>query len=176
MHRFGVLGKKLPVAEYTERQTRQLLSRYGVVTYASLADEEGAWEWSLINRHLQRMEMRGEVRRGYFVKDLPGVQYALPDVVEQLRNLRDQTGDDQRVIVMNAADPANLYGPQREDNPNDGGWTIPELLPGWHRPILSSTGVFLSLVAENLGNTLTTLQGADAGSSSRQALKRSLPT
>ena len=56
----------------------------------------------------QRMEWRGQVRRGIFVADMPGVQYALPEAVEQLRatqNLSDETP-----YVLNATDPANLFG------------------------------------------------------------------
>ncbi len=42
--------------------------------------------------------MRGEVRRGYFVRGLPGVQFALPEAVEQLRrwNGEGQTEDEER--------------------------------------------------------------------------------
>jgi len=162
VHRFGVLGKPIAIAECTERQTRQVLARYGVVTYASLEDEEGTWEWPLINRHLQRMEMRGEVRRGYFVKGLPGVQYALPDVVEKLRSLRDLPGGMGQMVVMNAADPANLYGPQRDDSP-----TMADGQPLAFSRVASTylvqyRGVPL-VVAANLGGALTTLQGADPG-------------
>jgi ATP-dependent Lhr-like helicase len=66
---------------------------------------------------LQRLEMRGEVRRGYFVHGLPGVQFALPEVVERLRGLRSD--DDQALVVLNACDPANLYGPAQEGGPLD---------------------------------------------------------
>jgi ATP-dependent Lhr-like helicase len=115
VHRFGVLGKPLPADEVASRQARQLLARYGVVTRDSLADQEGAWDWSRIYATLQRLEMRGEVRRGYFVHGLPGVQFALPEVVERLRELRNS--DDDALVVLNACDPANLYGPAQEGGP-----------------------------------------------------------
>jgi ATP-dependent Lhr-like helicase len=54
--------------------------------------------------------MRGEVRRGYFVQGLAGVQFALPEVVEQLRSLAGQSEADAALVVMNACDPANRYG------------------------------------------------------------------
>ncbi len=57
--------------------------------------------------------MRGEIRRGYFVQGLSGAQFALPEVVEQLRALRDTT-EEAEPVVMNACDPANLDGPARE--------------------------------------------------------------
>ena len=87
VHRFGVMGKPLSPAEQVAVQARQLLARHGVVTHASLDDEFGAWDWGLIYPELQRLELRGEVRRGYFVQGLAGVQFALPAVVEQLREL-----------------------------------------------------------------------------------------
>ncbi|MBN1641228.1 MAG: DEAD/DEAH box helicase [Anaerolineae bacterium] len=117
VHRFGVLGKPVPATERIARQTRQLLARYGVVTRESLADEIGAWEWLPILRQLQHMEMRGEVRRGYFVQRLPGLQFALPNAVEELRAARDRIPAEPELVVLNACDPANLYGPARDDGP-----------------------------------------------------------
>ena len=121
VHRFGVLGKPLPPAEVAARQARQLLARHGVVTHESLDDEIGAWDWGLIYPELQRLEMRGEVRRGYFVRGLPGVQFALPEVVEQLRAGASRGEDqDEPVVLLNACDPANLYGPAGELRTADG--------------------------------------------------------
>jgi ATP-dependent Lhr-like helicase len=66
------------------------------------------------------MEMRGEVRRGYFVQGLPGVQFALPEAVERLRGwTRPQAPDAgqpvpnsiEELVLLNACDPANLFGP-----------------------------------------------------------------
>jgi ATP-dependent Lhr-like helicase len=100
------------------RQARQLLHRWGVVSRETLAAEEGAWDWGLLYNHLSLLEMRGEVRRGKFVEGLPGLQFALPDVVESLRARRDAiTTEDAPLILLNAGDPANLYGPSRPDAP-----------------------------------------------------------
>ena len=65
---------------------------------------------------LKLMEMRGEVRRGYFVEGLPGPQFAAPEAVERLRALRDGAVEDA-LVVINACDPANLYGPETPDGP-----------------------------------------------------------
>jgi ATP-dependent Lhr-like helicase len=108
------MGKALSDGERAARQARQLLARWGIVTRESLETEIGAWSWALIYRQLVRMEMRGEVRRGYFVQGLSGAQFALPEAVEQLRSIRDQAPVDPELVVLNAVDPANLYGPQRE--------------------------------------------------------------
>jgi ATP-dependent Lhr-like helicase len=117
VHRFGVLGKAIPLAERVARQTRQLLARYGIVTRECLADEVGSWDWSMIFQELKRLEMRGEVRRGYFIQGLSGLQFALPDVVERLRAIRDGEQEEPQPVVMNACDPANLYGPSRDEGP-----------------------------------------------------------
>jgi ATP-dependent Lhr-like helicase len=165
VHSFGVLGKSLPPGERVTRQTRQLLARYGIVTRACLDGEIGSWEWHLIYRQLQRMEMRGEVRRGYFVRGLPGLQFALPDVVERLRELR-QPGADETPVVMNASDPANLYGPTREDGPLT---ALGEPLAFARVPttyVVQHRGL-PALVAGGMGVTLTTAQGVDEGTLQR---------
>ena len=162
VHRFGIMGKPVPDAERAARQARQLLARYGVVTRACLDDEIGAWEWGLIYPYLQRMELRGEIRRGYFVQGLPGLQFALPDVVERLRALRDGGADADAVVVMSACDPANLYGPARDDGPLDGAGkplTFARLPSTW---VVQHRGLPL-LVAAVGGGDLTTLAGADEG-------------
>ena len=105
--RLGVMGPPLPPDERSLRQARQLLLRHGVVTRACLDREEGPWEWTAIYRQLLRMELRAEVRRGYFVRGLPGVQFALPEAVEHLRAVSGRGC----VVVMNACDPANIWGP-----------------------------------------------------------------
>ncbi|MBL7201755.1 MAG: DEAD/DEAH box helicase [Anaerolineae bacterium] len=117
VHRYGVLGRAVGLPDQVARQARQLLARYGVVTRDCLEGEIGSWDWGLIYQQLRRMEMRGEVRRGYFVRGLPGVQFALADAVERLRALRDSEGDDPELVVMSACDPANLFGPAIDDGP-----------------------------------------------------------
>jgi ATP-dependent Lhr-like helicase len=160
VHRFGVLGKALPLPEQVAQQTRQLLARYGIVTHECLADEIGSWDWSLIFAQLQRLEMRGEIRRGYFVQGLSGVQFALPDVVERLRDLRDSAEEETEPVVMNACDPANLYGPTREDGPQT---AVGEPLAFSRVPstwLVQHRGLPV-LVAGNGGANLTITQGID---------------
>jgi ATP-dependent helicase Lhr and Lhr-like helicase len=116
--RGGIMGPPLTSDERSLRQARQLLLRHGVVTRACLDREEGPWEWTAIYRQLLRMELRAEARRGYFVRGLPGVQFALPEAVERLRAVSGRAGEEAgyadgegSVAVMNACDPANLWGP-----------------------------------------------------------------
>jgi ATP-dependent Lhr-like helicase len=163
VHRFGVLGKAAPPAERAAQQARQLLARYGVVTHASLTDEVGSWAWDLIYQQFQRLELRGEVRRGYFVQGLPGLQFALPEVVERLRAGRsEQPPEDEALVVLSACDPANLYGPALADLPPAASGeelTFARLPSTW---LVQQRGL-PALVARDTGSQLTTLQGADEG-------------
>jgi ATP-dependent Lhr-like helicase len=109
LHRAGVLGPARSEEETGALWAQTLLARYGVLTREAVAREELPLEWAAIAGHLARMEMRGEVRRGYFVKGRWGVQYALPEAVEQLRAAGEPQGDGT-FVVLNAADPAQVYG------------------------------------------------------------------
>jgi len=113
VHRIGVWGRELPFEERIARQARQLLQCYGIVTRQSLAhDSEGGWDWPALYRQFQLMEMRGGVRRGYFVQGLPGVQFAMSEAVERLREWTrpDAIGEDE-LVLLNSTDLANLFGP-----------------------------------------------------------------
>jgi ATP-dependent Lhr-like helicase len=71
---------------------------------------EVTWSWGELSEQLGRMELRGEVRRGYFVSGLSGVQYALPQAVEILREARDGLDRSSEVTLLSSLDPVNLYG------------------------------------------------------------------
>jgi ATP-dependent Lhr-like helicase len=114
VHRIGMWGKEAPFEERIARQARQLLHGYGIVTRHSLEGdtEGGAWDWAALYPRFQLMEMRGEVRRGYFVQGLPGVQFALPEAVERLREwTRPEAPGAGDLVLLNACDPVNLFGP-----------------------------------------------------------------
>jgi ATP-dependent Lhr-like helicase len=83
---------------------RQLLSRYGVLFRELLEHELPPLRWSRIFRSLRLMEFSGEVITGRFFDGVPGLQFALPSVMER-------TGaSDDAVWWVNAADPASLCG------------------------------------------------------------------
>ena len=110
VRRRGVMGDDTSAEARAVQQARQLLARHGIVTRASLEREEGPWVWAEISRQLMLMEMRGEVRRGYFVEGLPGIQYAMPDAVAKLRSWSARVDTDApSLILINACDPASLY-------------------------------------------------------------------
>ena len=87
-----------------------LLRRYGVVFWR-LLEREADWlpSWRELVRVLQRLEARGEIRGGRFVAGAAGEQFALPEAIPILRELRRQPGDGQYVCVT-GADPLNLAG------------------------------------------------------------------
>ncbi len=112
LHRAGILGPEASLDGLSELRARVLLARYGVVTRDCLERETGGWEWAALYRVLSRLEMRGDVRRGYFVSGLSGAQFALPEAVERLRE-----APDDEVVVLSAVDPANVYGNGADDTP-----------------------------------------------------------
>src|SRR4026208_2387633 len=69
----------------------------------------GVASWRDSTRVYRRLEARGEIRGGRFVAGMSGEQFALPDAVEQLREVRRSTPDD-RLLTISGADPLNLTG------------------------------------------------------------------
>ena len=65
--------------------------------------------WRELLGMLRRLEARGTVRGGRFLSGFGGEQFALPEAVESLREMRNNDGADGAVTVA-AADPLNLVG------------------------------------------------------------------
>jgi ATP-dependent helicase Lhr and Lhr-like helicase len=86
-----------------------LLARYGVVFRRVLARETTGVPWRELVRVCRILEARGEIRGGRFVSGMSGEQFALPDAVDRLRELR-RTGADNTLLTISAADPLNLNG------------------------------------------------------------------
>ena len=96
--------------EAVEHVARRLLLRYGVVFWRLLA-READWlpPWRDLLRVYRRLEARGEIRGGRFVAGFAGEQFALPDAVGTLREVRRKPADDAWISVS-GADPLNLVG------------------------------------------------------------------
>jgi ATP-dependent Lhr-like helicase len=92
-----------------ELQAMTLLRRYGVIFRRLLTRETNAAPWRDLVRVYRRLEARGEIRGGRFVNGMSGEQFALPDAIERMRELR-RSGSDHRVTIISAADPLNLAG------------------------------------------------------------------
>ena len=105
VHRLGTWGTDATPEERLARQARQLLARYGIVSRDCLAREDLPTPWDELYAYLELLEMRGEVRRGYFVQGLAGAQFALPEAVERLRDWNARPPG-EALAVVNAWDPA----------------------------------------------------------------------
>jgi ATP-dependent helicase Lhr and Lhr-like helicase len=101
-------GEGMTREEAIDLQARSLLRRYGVVFRRLLTRETNAAPWRELARVYRRLEARGEIRSGRFVTGMSGEQFALPEAVERLREVRRST--DHGLIAISAADPLNLTG------------------------------------------------------------------
>ena len=115
LQRSGIMGKPLPPDVRAEQVALLLLNRYGVVTRDVLEQEVLPYGWSQLYSLFDRLEMRGTIRRGYFVTGLAGVQFALPAALEQLRSLSMAAETQQPVIVLNATDPVLAFSRLQPD-------------------------------------------------------------
>ena len=99
-----------PTAEGVEHLARTLLIRYGVVFWR-LLEREAPWlpPWRDLLRVYRRLEARGEIRGGRFVAGFSGEQFALPEAIGMLREVRRRpfSGD---WVSLSGADPLNLVG------------------------------------------------------------------
>lgn len=112
VHRYGVLGEPLSPVERALEQARRQLQRYGILTRDMVDKEPDGLSWSALYPHLHRMELRGELRRGYFVQGLEGQQFALSQAVEQLRAWNHPDAEGRAALTLaSAIDPAVVYGP-----------------------------------------------------------------
>ena len=96
--------------EAIEHVARRLLVRYGVVFWR-LLEREADWlpPWRDLLRVYRRLEARGDIRGGRFVAGFSGEQFALPDAVGMLREVRRKAGSDAWISIS-GADPLNLVG------------------------------------------------------------------
>jgi ATP-dependent helicase Lhr and Lhr-like helicase len=96
--------------EAVEHVARRLLLRYGVVFWR-LLEREADWlpPWRDLLRVYRRLEARGEIRGGRFVAGFSGEQFALPDAIGALREIRRKQASKAWVSVS-GADPLNLVG------------------------------------------------------------------
>ena len=104
---FAVMGKPMDTERQAEHQARLLLARYGVVVKEFYRRESGLLPWPRLFQVLKRMEWSGEIRRGYFIEGLSGVQFALPQAAELFQTLPDNEPPPRLLTVI---DPALPFG------------------------------------------------------------------
>jgi len=93
--------------ELAEAVAEQLLARWGVLFRDLALRERLAVPWRDVQWALRRLEARGVIRGGRFVHGFSGEQYATPEAVELLRQVRKAPLDGERVTLA-AGDPLNL--------------------------------------------------------------------
>ena len=106
---FALPRPAAPDDEAVATQARILLRRYGIVFRRLLAREPAAFSWRELVGVYRRLEARGEIRGGRFASGMSGEQFALPDAVERMREIR-RTARDGRLITISGCDPLNLTG------------------------------------------------------------------
>lgn len=110
--RWALLRRTAPEdpAAILEQVAMTLLRRYGVVFWR-LLEREADWlpSWRDLLRTFHRLEARGEIRGGRFVSGLAGEQFALPEAIPLLREVRRRPHDGSLVAVC-GVDPLNLAG------------------------------------------------------------------
>jgi ATP-dependent Lhr-like helicase len=92
-----------------ETEAWALLRRYGVVFHRLLTRESVVAPWRDLARVYRRLEARGEIRGGRFVSGMSGEQFAMPEAIERLREVRRAPGNG-RLLTIGTADPLNLAG------------------------------------------------------------------
>ena len=97
-----------PIAEEerSRERARLLLDRYGVLFRELLAAELPALAWSRMARALRGLELSGEIVAGRFFEGVPGLQFALPSALRQLREGLPEAA----VWWCSALDPASPCG------------------------------------------------------------------
>ncbi|MGE0548192.1 MAG: DEAD/DEAH box helicase [Kofleriaceae bacterium] len=85
-----------------------LLERWGFAGRATARADELPGGFASVHDVLRAMEDAGTVRRGFFVEDLEGAQFAWPGAIDRLRER--PRGQAPRVDVLAAVDPANAWG------------------------------------------------------------------
>jgi ATP-dependent Lhr-like helicase len=140
-------------------QAALLLRRHGIVARELAQMDPWMPPWRVLYEVLSRMELAGDVRRGYFVEGLSGAQFALPEAVPMLQDLAVPSTAAAPVVLVPSLDPANLYG--------SGAPFDIALLDGGTRQLTRRAGNWLVLragrpvlIIEQQGRRLTALPSA----------------
>ncbi|MBN2012658.1 DEAD/DEAH box helicase [candidate division KSB1 bacterium] len=121
-----------PESNNLEMLAFQLLTRYGLLCHELYHMENWRIPWSQLYQTLVKLEWRGDIRRGYFVKGLSGIQFALPRAADDLLaaaqpNQPSTSANETAYVIINTYDPANLYGaasPFPIIHPRQIGWRL----------------------------------------------------
>jgi ATP-dependent Lhr-like helicase len=160
------LNARIEDDETIEHVARTLLRRWGVVFWRLLA-READWlpPWRDLLMCFRRLEARGEIRGGRFIAGFTGEQYAAPEAIGLLRDMRRKPNS-QSYVSLSAADPLNLVG---------------IVTPGARLPALSSNrvlyrdGVPIALLAGGEVRFLEQLEPKEQWEAQNLLLRRHVP-
>ncbi|MGH8220335.1 MAG: DEAD/DEAH box helicase [Steroidobacteraceae bacterium] len=97
-------------SEALEHLVRTLLKRWGVLLWGLIAREGASLApWREILACCRRLEARGDIRGGRFIEGFAGEQFAAPEAIALLREVRRGPAS-HRQLSISAADPLNLLG------------------------------------------------------------------
>ncbi|MEP7242634.1 MAG: DEAD/DEAH box helicase [Gammaproteobacteria bacterium] len=152
--------------EAIENVVRALLRRWGVIFWKLIA-LEASWlpPWRELLMCCRRLEARGEIRGGRFVAGFSGEQYATPEAVSALRDMRKKP-DTGQLIAVSAADPLNLVGVLTPDA------RLPALTGN---RVLYRDGVPVAVFAASEVRFLMPLGGKDQWEAQNAILRRHVP-
>jgi ATP-dependent Lhr-like helicase len=152
--------------EAIEHVARRLLLRYGVVFWR-LLEREADWlpPWRELLRVCRKLEARGEIRGGRFVAGFSGEQFALPDAVGAMREVRRQQASNAWVSVS-GADPLNLVGILTPG---------PKLAALTGNRILYRDGLPIALLAGGQAHFLETLDASSEWQARKALLRGAVP-
>jgi len=160
------LNTRVQDDETIEHVARTLLRRWGVVFWRLLA-READWlpPWRELLMCFRRLEARGEIRGGRFVAGFTGEQYAAPEAIGLLRDMRRKPNS-HSYVSLSGADPLNLVG---------------IVTPGTRLPSLSSNrllyrdGVPIALLAGGEVRFLEQLEPKEQWEAQNLLLRRHVP-
>jgi ATP-dependent Lhr-like helicase len=160
------LNARIQDDETIEQVARTLLRRWGVVFWRLLA-READWlpPWRELLMCFRRLEARGEIRGGRFVAGFTGEQYAAPEAIGLLRDMRHRP-QSRAFVSLSGADPLNLVG---------------IVTPGTRLPALSSNrllyrdGVPIALLAGGEVRFLEQLEPKEQWEAQNLLLRRHVP-
>jgi ATP-dependent Lhr-like helicase len=108
--RWSVLRPEPAQAGPAEFAARQLLRRTGVVFRKTMVRERLPVPWRDVARACRQLEARGDIRGGRFVAGFDGEQYALPEAVTLLRDVRRRGLVSPPSLALRAGDPLDFRG------------------------------------------------------------------